>query len=194
MKLNTKIKTIFSFSLLSIFVLFLLTGCSDNNSSDTADLKQKVNSEIEYLDAKLIAMMNSLNNIEFTNYTIISEEVTKQDSQTQESSSSSGGQGGSQSGSGEESSDSGNSSGGSSSNGDSSQNTTYKTSKMIAQNPLNRKEQISWDELKNSTSTLYNTWSTIMLDLYQLNVNHDDILNFNKALDALAKYLKDEIK
>jgi lipoprotein len=194
MKLNTKIKTIFSFSLLSIFVLFLLTGCSDNNSSDTADLKQKVNSEIEYLDAKLIAMMNSLNNIEFTNYTIISEEVTKQDSQTQESSSSSGGQGGSQSGSGEESSDSGNSSGGSSSNGDSSQNTTYKTSKMIAQNPLNRKEQISWDELKNSTSTLYNTWSTIMLDLYQLNVNHDDILNFNKALDALAKYLKDENK
>ncbi|MFR5684364.1 MAG: hypothetical protein ACLUD1_10040, partial [Clostridia bacterium] len=194
MKLNAKIKTIFSFSLLSIFVLFLLTGCSDNNSSDTADLKQKVNSEIEYLDAKLIAMMNSLNNIEFTNYTIISEEVTKQDSQTQESSSSSGGQGGSQSGSGEESSDSGNSSGGSSSNGDSSQNTTYKTSKMIAQNPLNHKEQISWDELKNSTSTLYNTWSTIMLDLYQLNVNHDDILNFNKALDALAKYLKDENK
>lgn len=194
MKLNDKIKTIFSFSLLSIFVLFLLTGCSDNNSSDTADLKQKVNSEIKYLDAKLIAMMNSLNNIEFTNYTIISEEVTKQNSKTQESSSSSGGQGGSQSGSGEESSDSGNSSGGSSSNGDSSQNTTYKTSKMIAQNPLNHKDQISWDELKNSTSTLYNTWSTIMLDLYQLNVNHDDILNFNKALDALAKYLKDENK
>ena len=48
-----------------------------------------------------------------------------------------------------------------------------------------------WNTVKAEVEKLYCSWSTVMLDLYKVNTNNQDILNFNTDLDtATRKYKK----
>lgn len=60
--------------------LFSLSGCSKKQSDDDVK-KEKVDQEISYLDSKIVTMMNGLNSISFNNYTVVSEDVNKQQSE-----------------------------------------------------------------------------------------------------------------
>lgn len=66
---------------ISIFILLILTvmltGCSKNEDEET--LKQKIASEIKYLDIQLINMLNQANGISFENYIVEAQEVKKED-------------------------------------------------------------------------------------------------------------------
>lgn len=76
---NKKIISMF----ILIFILFVMTGCSKNNKED---LQNKASTEIGYLNTKMIDMLNSLNNITFENYTVISKKVKlSEESQTAQS-------------------------------------------------------------------------------------------------------------
>ena len=59
---------------------------------------------------------------------------------------------------------------------------------------LNQSEEISWEEIKKEIENLYVSLPTITMDLYQISLNQDDILSFNKEYDELAKVAKDEKK
>ena len=61
---------------LIIITLFSLTGC--NKNKDDSIKKEKVNQEMSYLDSKIIAMLNRLNNISFSNYKVVSEDVKEE--------------------------------------------------------------------------------------------------------------------
>lgn len=65
---------------LIIIILFSLTGCNINKSEDYITKKEKVNQEMSYLDSKIIAMLNRLNNISFSNYKVVSEDVKEETS------------------------------------------------------------------------------------------------------------------
>ena len=56
---------------LSVIVLFCISGCGKN---DETSLEQKVNTEITYLDNELVSMVNELNNINYFNYRVDTQE------------------------------------------------------------------------------------------------------------------------
>lgn len=59
---------------------------------------------------------------------------------------------------------------------------------------LTNSENINWNIIKNEIEELYLSIPTITIDLYNQNINQDDILNFNKEFDNLAIFAKDEKK
>ena len=63
----------------SIIIIFLLisicisfVGCKQ---SENDELIKKTNSELDYINIKIISMLNSLNNLSFNNYTIITKDI-----------------------------------------------------------------------------------------------------------------------
>lgn len=69
-------KILIAFLVLILF--FSLTGCSKSKEDENKDKKEKVNSEISYLDTKIITILNSLNNISFSNYKVVAENVKEE--------------------------------------------------------------------------------------------------------------------
>lgn len=198
-----------NWSKISILVIILLlsislTGCS-KNKNERKDVLQKLGNEVEYLDTQILGMLNNINQISFQKYKVESEQVTSKDSTASggknagstspdQSSGSSGGENGS--GSGESSSNqsgSQDSQGGSSS---SDQNQSITNYKMESSNILNRQQTVDWDSLKKDVENLYDTWSTIILDLYKANADNTLTQNFSTDLDNCLAAIKaqDKIK
>lgn len=48
--------------------------------------------------------------------------------------------------------------------------------------------------MKSEIEKLYASWSTVVLDLYKVNVNNQDILSFNTDLDSTTQSIKSEDK
>ena len=164
--------------LLLLVILFGITGCKNNNDNNTeALLKQKADEEIQYLDTTLTSLANKINNISFETYYVATEKV-KLNSTLQSSSSST-------------QNDKNNSS--KENNNESSQDITV--SKMKSKNVLlGDRNDIDWDSIKTTTENLYSTWNTILIDLYKLGANNDDILKFSANLDEMIMNIKQEKK
>ena len=178
--------------LLIVLVVLALTVYTSATQNNEEDDKEKVVSEIEYIDAKLVDLFNKMNNIETRNYQIY---ITKiEESKSAQNSGNSNNSSGSEQGGGD-SSDSG---ADSSSTSDSSNNTqTENTGENYEIQPsgiLTSNRNIDWTSCKNELELMYTSISTITLDLYNLNVPQEDILNFNKELDNLTASLEEENK
>lgn len=201
-----KKRKILLFLCLTIIAILSLTGCSGD--ADGEDVKSKVSQELDYLDTKIAGMLNKLNNISLTNYTITSEEVSLSEPKSggssggNEQSGESGGQqeeqmgsqgstqGGSQGGSQGQSSSQGGSEGQGSSKSD-----NITAMQMKAKTILNSDESdIDWNTIKTEVEILDEAWGVILLDLASLNVNNDDVLNFSATLNDCILSIKDEDK
>lgn len=186
--------------LLVILVLFL-TGCSNKNDKNGEDLHGKVNTEIQYLSNELIIMMSKLNNVMFSNYMVNSREVDITSKVTEQGSSSSKEKQQSSNSEGESSQNNNSSSengGGGSSGGDGNKGASgekINVTEMVAQPSLNiNYDDINWTEISTMAETFYTSWNTIILDLYKLNVNSQDITNFSSGLDQLIINIKAQDK
>lgn len=166
---------------LSIFIYSNISKASEGNS----DVREKTLSEIQYFESKLIYMFNSLNNIEFENYKIYSEDISENSKKSSENSSSAG------------------SSEGDSSSSDSSDNQNYsnnnssndtKKYSLNSKGILINKDNINWDYIKDEAEKLQSSLSIMTLDLYEISLNNADILNFNKEYDNLLIQIKNENK
>lgn len=155
---------------------------SSNNSQDNIDtLKSKADEEITYLDTTIISMMNKFHNITYANYKIVEEDVSTE-SQSQQSNSSSSGQEGQSSGN----------SGGDQSNSQSASNTITNMNMDYSSILVNPNKKIEWNEIKKETEKMYNTWTTVLIDLNALNVNKDNLLKYNATLDTVTQSLEKE--
>lgn len=181
-------------------ILICIVACvvfiiSKNNSKDTS-LQAKTEEEIEHLEEKIVAMMNSLNKITLSNSVLV-EEKTNENSQASENTKQSNG--GSQEGEGEsssQSSDSSSSSGSSDSDND-KENTTKGNAKYEIVNDsilANQNQTVDWEYIKSSAETIHSSWATLTIDLHSLNVNNQDILNFSSVLDQVTLSAKQEDK
>lgn len=202
------IKRIAYIVLIIVIIVLSLTIYTSATKNNEQDQKEKVTAEIKFLESKLVNLLNSLNNIEFENYKVSIGELSEESKEKKysessgissggsggSSGSSSGGQsGGSDSGSGGQSG--GGSKGDSSSGGGETNNTdTNKKFELTASGVLNNNEEINWDNIKSEVEILYSSIPTLTLDLYQLNLNQEDILSFNKEFDNLAINVKNENK
>lgn len=194
-----------SISILFLIIVIILTGCSNQESSND-DNKEKVVQELDYLDTHIVSIINKLNNINLDNYNVTSEEINLQ----QQSSSSGSSSGSSQSSSGGgESGDSqssggqegggqqgGSQSGGSEQQGGNSQEkSNITTTQMQPKTILETDENdIDWNAIKSEIETINSSWGIILLDLSNLNVDNNDVLSFSSTLDDCILSIKDENK
>ena len=172
-----------------LVVLALTVYTSATQNSEQAE-KEKVTSEIRYLDTKFVDLFNNMNNIETRNYQIYTTKI-------EESRSAENSGGGSSGGNSTSDSNTSSSSDSTSTQDNSDQAQTEETNKnyeMQAAGILTTNRDIDWTSCKNESELIYTSISTITLDLYRLNVSQEDILNFNKDLDTLTVSLEEENK
>ncbi len=165
-----------------------------NSGDDTT--KDKIKEEIYYIETKLLGMLNSLNNIPFSNSVLLEQNTIKGQEKSNNGSSGSSSQGSEEKSQGGESSSSSGSSGGESSgSSESGGDTDYTKYNVQSKNILNIKEnEIDWNYIKNTVELLHTSWTTIMIDLHSLNIKNDDILSFSNNLDALILNIEREDK
>jgi len=165
--------------LLSIVVIiFILSGCSNGNQKKENLLKEKVVQELEYVDVQIISMLNKLNNINFENYTVGRKEVTLEKNQEADTKS-------------EEEASSVESSSGKTEN---KEDTIYMTSMEPDTILITDSNDIDWITLKKDIEILNSSWSVIILDLYSLGLNNNDILAFSTVLDNCIISISNENK
>lgn len=174
-----------------IFTVFILTGCSDNKNED---LKTKVISELDYMNTKIINMLNKLNNISFESYSILSEQVELTSEEEKSKTGGQNGQSSSGSGGGQSSGGGNGGSGENQSAGGQSENTINSTT-MVADTQLNKnRDEIDWNEIRKEIEELEESWVIIVLDLYSLNVKNDTILTCSDNINAVMVAIKSENK
>lgn len=169
--------------IISIFLFFLFKS---NNKEDK--LKEKSVEQINYLEEQIVSCMNTLNNITFKTAKLKknTETITKNSSSSDESSSQ----------------DSSNTSTNNSSNANSTsssennKNEKQQTKYDIQNNNILLLDlsNIDWNYIKDEIDNLHSIWPSIIVDLYMLNVNNQDILNFSTVLDQTTIDIKQENK
>lgn len=182
-----RFKKLYIFILL-IIIIIVLTGCKN---SETKDLNSKVNEEINYMSVNLISMLNKLNNISFENYYVTTEEVSKDSDPSSEQENNS-----MQSSAEMNEEDKSKNSNQNETGGDGGQQdnkisvSTIKSKRVLSEDRNN----IDWTTIKNDIESFYLTWNSIIIDLYKLGVNNQDILNFSSKLDETVINIKNENK
>lgn len=178
--------------LIAIIAVLSFTVYTNANKENPNEQKEKTFSEIEYVASKLEDLLNTMNNIDAKNYTLevgdLSKEAIEKASEESSSNQSSGGS----------TSSGGSFSGGDTSSGDSATGTEDKEDQkkfdMKLSGVLTNSKDINWDYVKNEIELLYTSIPTMTLDLYQLDINKEDILKFNQEFDKLAIVVKNENK
>ena len=156
--------------------------------------ENKILSEIRYVEAEFTDLFNTMNNIETRNYGIEIDELSKETAEKMkesESSSSGGGQS-SSSGSGSSGTEESSSNTSSGENGETNQDSEKYDLKLNG--VLTTTKDINWDIVKSEVENLYTSIPTMTMDLYQLDINKDGILNFNKEIDNLVTVVNEENK
>ena len=177
MKKNICIKIIIFIFILGI--MFILTGCSNEEEND---INKKIDQNIDFLDNKIISVLNLINNISFTDYGVVTEEISGNNQGSKEKASSE-----SDTSSSSDSSDTG------SQTLTENKEPTVKT-EIKSSNILNNNRDTDWTTLKTNIENLYSSWASIVLDLYKLNINNNDIIGFEKKLDETIISIKNEDK
>lgn len=191
-----KIKRIGYIVLIVIVVVLSLTIYTNASKDNGETQKEKTFSEIKYMETTIANLFNSMNHIESSNYSIVTSELSEESTEKSESSNSSST---SESG-GNSSSGGNNSSNGQSSSNSSNQGTTSedeqdkKKFELQSNGVLTNTNDIDWKSVKSEIENLYTSLPSITLDLYQSNVNQEDVLGFNTEYDKLTSIAKDEKK
>jgi len=184
MKKFKKIAFLVLFLIIIILSFTIYTNASKNNEND---IREKSLSEIKYVESKLINLFNSLNNIEFENYKISSQEINSQ--KNSDSSNSSSNSNSSNEGEGDSSSSGNNSESSNAPLGNNNKKYSLTPSTVLSQN-----SDINWDYIKKEAEEVSSAMPSITLDLYDISLNQSDILNFNKEYDNLLSSIKQEDK
>lgn len=172
--LNGLAKVIIAISIIA-GIIFAFTIFS--NAEDTGGSEEKNEEEVKYLDTKLLSLINNLNNIDLQNYRLVQ---TKVESESSSSSSSS------------KKEQKNNEQEDSTENGTDEQQKTL--SKMEQETIVSGKKEVDWESIEGEIEVLSATWTTIVLDLYQLEVSSEDIIKFSNDLDQAITQVKKQDK
>ena len=168
---------------LVIIIVMLSVTVYATVSKDTDKIeKDKKIAEVKFLEDKLLNVFNQLNDIDTRNYNVSVNNITKQLKNQDEA------------GSNNEQGQSGSESSNSTSSDSSNKSKQEKEFDLKNNGVLTSADEINWDNIKSQIEILYTSIPTITLDLYQSNINQDDILNFNKEFDNLTVGIKQENK
>ncbi len=193
MKKNKNIYKVYAYIFLIIFLIFFTTFgiykiVKLNNKKDE-QISEKVSAEIKYLDSNFLKLFNQMNNIEFENYKISINEINKEFSEDKKNSEDNG----NLKFNGEEG-ENNNSKTKSGEEDTKSQEEKIKIFDLKRTNILTANEDVDWNKVKYEVENMYLSIPTITLDLYQTQINKQDILNFNSEYDNLTKFTQEKNK
>lgn len=189
--------------LLIIVIIIVLIMTIFKNKDTNNTLAEKAREELNYLDLEIIGLLNSLNNITIENYKISTKEVNLGGSESNpsiDSSSSNEQESSNKSENGGEGGGKGNSSGSSSSDDGNTSATTNKSAEkikvteLLSKNIIGNSSKINWEVITSRVENLYSIWSTIAIDLEELNVEGNKINEFGVALNELTLKIKENNK
>ena len=197
MKKNKKIVYIIPVILVvAVAIGFLIYKVQGKNNSSSADIKDKTLSEVKNLEENFVNIFNELNNVKFEEYTIYTSKEKQQEANSEvgnnASDSSSSKDSSDNDGAGEETTGGG--SKGEEKNGNSSNSKENKKYNLEENGVLTQNQDVDWNNIKKEVENIYFRLSTITLDLYQVNIDQQDIVNFNSEYDKLTKAVKEENK
>lgn len=179
MKKYTKFAYIILIVIVLASVFFVFKIVKKDNSNE--NIEEKILSEIKHLESEFQDLFNQLDNISFEKYKISSSEIKQEEKESSNESKDSDGTEG-------ESSDESNSS-----KGD-SEESEAKQYKIEENGILTKDSEIDWNQIKNNVERIYVSLYPMTVDLYQIYINQQDIVDFNKEYDNLIKIVKDEDK
>ena len=175
MKKYKKFIYIFVIILVSSMSIIIYRNISKGNEQDP---KEKAFSELKYVEVSLIDLLNELNNISANNYNISITEINKKDENNKK-----------------QNSNTNTTTSETDSSKDSTNTDTVEEKYDLIQNGiLNTSRDINWSDIKGKIESLYSSMPVITIDLYGMNINQNDILQFNKEFDNLTEIVKDENK
>ena len=180
MKKYKKIAYIF-FIIIVIGISFTVYGTVNQDTEKIEN--EKIISEVKYLESELVDILNKLNNIEISNYSIsVNNITTKSNNEEKEQTDNTN-------------SNSQNNTNNEKSNSTNNNETEQKEFVVNKNGILTNNNDVNWENIKNKIENLYSTIPIITIDLYKSkNINQEDILNFNKEIDNLAILIKNENK
>lgn len=143
-----KIAILIAVIALGVFAWIMYSNAKEDNQNDKKD---KIEKEIEYLDAKLTSLINALNGIQLENYKVT---ISKIQEEEEESNSGESQQENSEK-SGKEQEEEGTSS------------KETKITKVEMELTAEEKEA-NWEWIQGETEVFYSVWATIVLDLYDI--------------------------
>ncbi len=183
-------KFLYAFLIIVIIILglFLYTNISRGNSENQ---QEKTLAEVEYLEKKIVTLLNELNNIESRNYNLSVSEISEEQSSSQTDQSS---ETDSTSSENTESEQNSQEQGQESSNTSSSESQNNEEYSLSETGILTNTSDIDWDSIKTEVENLYSSVPTITLDLYGQDLSKEDILGFNQELDNLTIAVQEENK
>lgn len=177
--------------LITIVVVIGTTIFVKANEDGQKSQREKALTELKYLDSKIEDIFNEMNNITMRNYKVYTSNIEpnkKESSNTSSESSSSSDSGNSKSSTQTTSNEQEE---GNQSNEDEKNLKNYT---MQQEGVLTNTNAIDWNKVKNEIELIYTSIPTITLDLYGLNINQDEILNFNRQYDNLTVLVKNQNK
>ena len=171
----------------SLFILLSLTGCGNKKENL---LNEKINSQIDYIDKYIVSMLNSFNNISYTNYKMeIKDENSFPVSKISQSESNKNNQGNTdnklQTPDNQNTPDANLQD----KNTDSNTSSIIMTPNSIL---LNKKEKTDWDSLKFEIENIYSTWNTLFIDLNSNGIGNKETLEFSNILNNVTNDIKNE--
>ena len=165
------------------------------NQNKNDNIQAKTLEEIKKLDNNFSNIFNQLNNVKYEQYKISSTEMKEED-KSGSAENTAGGSGGGESSS---SSKGGSEGGQSGDSGESKEKNEKQTSdnkkyELKESGILTQDEQIDWENIKNEVENIYPSLTGFTLDLYQINVNKQEITDFNSQYDKVITEIKEEKK
>jgi len=180
--------------LLVIFLflaMFVLSGCGKQDGKQL--IKQKAEKQIEYLETELVGILNGLNNINYRSYSVKGETLSSDSEENTADTESSSSQGGQQT-QGKEGENASTKESGGEAESESNEGNNTMIYEMVPTNIFSDEQEVDWTTLKTKMETVYSSWPTILIDLYELDINDNDILSFSTKLDETMKNIKEEDK
>lgn len=177
--------------LITIVVVIGTTIFVKANEDGQKSQREKALTELKYLDSKIEDIFNEMNNITMRNYKVYTSNIEpnkKESSNTSSESSSSSDSGNSKSSTQTTSNEQ------EEGNQSNENEKNLKNYTMQQEGVLTNTNAIDWNKVKNEIELIYTSIPTITLDLYGLNINQDEILNFNRQYDNLTVLVKNQNK
>ncbi len=166
-----------------VIIIFMYQTISKENGKDA---KEKTLAEVEFIEVKLVGLLNKMNNIEVRNYNVSVTEITQKKSLENENNTANETSKSADKENNDKANEKGDTSSEQKTNDKESENQQNEKFQLKATGVLTRNEDIDWKQVKNDVEMLYSSIPTITLDLYQMQVAQEDILNFNKEIDILT--------